>query len=134
MLLTYPRGGATSLLPSFLQPASATNPPPSFSFFAPATPAASTNKLAAWLHATMFVTALANLVYIGPKTTEIMGIRKHQETRDGKKSYDNGPHSKEMQALNKQFAILHGVSTVVNLIGLGAMIWYGAVLADGMSL
>lgn len=82
----------------------------------------------------MFVTALANLVFIGPKTTEVMGIRKHQETRDGKKSYDSGPHSKEMQALNKQFAILHGVSTVVNLIGLGAMVWYGAVLADGLSL
>jgi hypothetical protein len=134
MLLTYPRGGATSLLPSFLLPSSSTSPAPTFSFFAPATPAASTNKVAAWLHATMFVTALANWVYIGPKTTEVMGIRKHQETRDGKKSYDNGPHSKEMQALNKQFAVLHGVSTVVNLIGLGAMVWYGAILADGLNL
>ncbi|USP78516.1 hypothetical protein yc1106_05790 [Curvularia clavata] len=134
MLLTYPRGGATSLLPSFLVPSSSASPTPAFSFFAPVATAPSRNKLAGWLHATMFVTALANLVYIGPKTTEIMGIRKHQETRDGKRSYDNGPHSKEMQALNKQFAILHGVSTVVNLIGLGAMVWYGAILADGLTL
>lgn len=133
MALTYPRG-PTSLLPSFLLPSSPAAPPPSFSFFAPASTSTSSNKLASWLHATMFVTAVVNLVYVGPKTTEIMGIRKHQETRDGKRSYDNGPHSKEMQALNKQFAILHGVSTVINLVGLGAMIWYGGVLAEGLSI
>lgn len=82
----------------------------------------------------MFVTALVNLVYIGPKTTEVMGLRKHQETRDGKKSYDAGPHSKEMQVLNKQFGILHSVSTLINLAGLGAMVWYGAILGEGLTL
>ncbi|EOA90083.1 hypothetical protein ACJQWK_07654 [Exserohilum turcicum] len=133
MFLTYPRG-ATSLIPSFLLPSSPAAPPPSFSFFAPASTSTSNNKLASWLHAAMLATAVVNLVYIGPKTTEVMGIRKHQETRDGKKSYDSGPHSKEMQALNKQFAILHGVSTLINLAGLGAMIWYGGVLAEGLSM
>ncbi|RYN58574.1 hypothetical protein AA0118_g7238 [Alternaria tenuissima] len=119
MLLTYPRGGAPSLLP--------------FLSSSPMPPTA-TDNLSSWLHTTMFLTALVNWVYIGPKTTEVMGLRKHQETRDGKKSYDAGPHSKEMQALNKQFGILHGVSSLVNMVGLGAMIWYGAVLAEGLSL
>ncbi|OWY52573.1 hypothetical protein AALT_g2938 [Alternaria alternata] len=119
MLLTYPRGGAPSLLP--------------FLSSSPMPPTA-TDNLSSWLHTTMFLTALVNWVYIGPKTTEVMGLRKHQETRDGKKSYDAGPHSKEMQALNKQFGILHGVSSLVNMVGLGAMIWYGAVLAEGLNV
>ncbi|KAK1915905.1 hypothetical protein CFE70_002321 [Pyrenophora teres f. teres 0-1] len=118
MLLTYPRG-ASAILPYLSS--------------SPVAPTA-TDGLSSWLHATMFVTALVNLVYVGPRTTEVMGLRKHQETRDGKKSYDAGPHSKEMQALNKQFGILHGVSTLINLAGLGAMIWYGAILGEGLTL
>ncbi|CAE7013116.1 hypothetical protein PTTW11_02454 [Pyrenophora teres f. teres] len=117
MLLTYPRG-ASAILPYLSS--------------SPVAPTA-TDGLSSWLHATMFVTALVNLVYVGPRTTEVMGLRKHQETRDGKKSYDAGPHSKEMQALNKQFGILHGVSTLINLAGLGAMIWYGAILGEGLT-
>jgi len=82
----------------------------------------------------MLITAVANLVYVGPKTTEIMKIRKHQETRDGKAAYDKGPHSEKMQKLNRQFSILHGISSITNLVGLGAMVWYGAVLGAGLSL
>jgi hypothetical protein len=115
MLLTYPRG-ASQLL-SFL--------PSSRSALQ-----TSSDCLSAWLIGTMFVTALANLVYIGPQTTEVMRLRKHQETRDDKKSYDDGPHSKEMQELNTRFSILHGVSSLVNMVGLGAMVWYGGVLGD----
>ncbi|KAJ4361776.1 hypothetical protein N0V83_010716 [Neocucurbitaria cava] len=118
MLFTYP-SGSSSVLP-FLS----SNPKVQ-------TP---TDRLAAWLIATMFFTALANWVYIGPKTTEIMALRKHQETRDGKKSYDAGPHSKEMQELNRRFGVLHGVSSLVNLVGLGAMVWYGGVLGEGLRL
>ncbi|KAF4552409.1 Hypothetical protein D9617_10g073900 [Elsinoe fawcettii] len=79
--------------------------------------------------AAMLVTSIANLVAIGPVTTKTMKQRHHQETRDGKKSYDAGPHSPEMQALNKKFGILHGVSTLSNLIGWGASMWYGVLLA-----
>ena len=82
----------------------------------------------------MFFTALFNFVYLGPQTAKFMGLRKHQETRDGKKSHDAGPHSKEMQDLNRQFGILHSASTVVNLVGLGAMIWYGGVLGRNLKL
>lgn len=82
----------------------------------------------------MFVSGLVNFVYAGPETTRVMGLRKHQETRDGKKSWEEGEHSEEMQALNRKFGILHGISTLVNMAGLGAMIWYGAVLGEGMGV
>lgn len=82
----------------------------------------------------MTITGFVNLVWVGPQTTEIMRLRKHQETRDGKKSYDAGPHSSAMQELNKKFGILHGVSSLINMVGLGGMVWYGAVLAEGLRL
>ncbi|KAJ4335808.1 hypothetical protein N0V95_008802 [Ascochyta clinopodiicola] len=117
MLFTYP-SGASRLVP-----------------YLSSTPVlqSATDKLNVWLISTMLVTAVANLVYVGPKTTDIMKIRKHQETRDGKAAYDKGPHSPEMQALNRQFSILHSISSITNLVGLGAMIWYGAVLGAGLS-
>lgn len=47
------------------------------------------------------------------------------ETKDGKKSYDPAPHSKEMQKLNKSFGKMHGISSLVNLASLIATIAYG---------
>lgn len=52
------------------------------------------------------------------------------ETRDGQKYYDPGPNSPEMQRLNSSFSKLHGASSLSNVIGLAAMVFYGAVLAD----
>lgn len=52
------------------------------------------------------------------------------ETRDGKKSYDAGPHSREMQALNRRFGRMHGVSSLLNMAGSLATVWYGMVLAE----
>ncbi|KAH8595553.1 hypothetical protein B0O99DRAFT_686543 [Bisporella sp. PMI_857] len=83
--------------------------------------------------ATMFATGLANVIYIGPRTTKIMKERKHQETRDGKKSYDPPPHSEEMQRLNKSFSAMHGISSVVNLLGFIATVWYGFSLGARIS-
>ncbi len=82
---------------------------------------------------TMLVTALVNVAYLGPATTRCLRQRKHQETRDGKKSFDAAPHSQEMQLLNKKFNYLHGSSSLINLIGWGAMVWYGFYLGDRMS-
>lgn len=117
MIFTYP-SGASRLIP-YLSTTPVLQSP--------------TDRLNIWLIGTMFVTAAVNLVYLGPKTTEIMRIRKHQETRDGKTAYDKGPHSLEMQTLNRQFSILHSISSVTNLVGLGTMVWYGAVLGAGLS-
>ena len=80
--------------------------------------------------ATIFAMNAANLVWAGPVTTRIMKERKHQETRDGKKYYDQGPHSKEMQRLNRAFGRMHGISAFTNLIGLGFTVWYGFLLAQ----
>lgn len=80
--------------------------------------------------ATICALNAANLLWAGPVTTRIMKERKHQETRDGKKSYDSGPQSKEMQRLNKAFGRMHGISALTNLVGLGVTIWYGFLLAD----
>ncbi|KAF7506321.1 hypothetical protein GJ744_011894 [Endocarpon pusillum] len=79
---------------------------------------------------TILVTGLANLMAVGPATTRIMKERKHQETRDGKRSYDAGPHSKEMQILNQRFGRMHGVSSLLNMATGLATIWYGMVLAE----
>lgn len=87
-----------------------------------------------------------------PMTMKVMQERKHQgtfmvayillclifkltriETRDGKKSYDSPPHSKEMAALNKRFGKVHGVSSLVNLVTLLATVYYGAVLGKKLS-
>jgi hypothetical protein len=52
------------------------------------------------------------------------------EMRDGKKSYDSGPQSKEMQILNKRFGKMHGISSLLNMAGSLATVWYGVVLAE----
>ena len=77
----------------------------------------------------MFTLNALNLLWVGPVTTKIMKERKHQETRDGKKHYDSGPKSEEMQKLNRAFGRMHGVSALVNLAGLGITVWYGFLLA-----
>ena len=80
----------------------------------------------------MFSTSLANALVVGPATTRVMRERKHQETRDGKKSYEAGPHSKEMKVLNKRFARLHGASSLLNVVGSLVTVWYGFYLAERM--
>jgi hypothetical protein len=73
------------------------------------------------------------------------------ERKDGKRSYDAPPHSQEMQALNKKFAILHGgmyfqevhghkmfrhvlidqlVSSLLNLVTFAASVTYSGELAS----
>lgn len=81
----------------------------------------------------LLVTALtgaANLLFIGPMTTTCMKERKHQETRDGKRYHDAGPHSQAMQDLNKRFMWLHGLSSSVNMVGCITTLWYGFYLGD----
>ena len=103
--------------------------------------------------ATAMVTGLVNMFILRPITMNVMRERKHQgmfiascpgyllnlskltfaETRDGKKTYDPPPHSKEMMALNKKFRRVHGLSSLVNLVSLFATVYYGAVLGKRLS-
>lgn len=83
--------------------------------------------------ATAFVAGVINLLVMHPLVTKTMRERKAQETRDGKKSYDPPPHSKEMLSLNKKFGKLHGLSSLVNLISIAATAYYGVVLSKRLS-
>jgi len=78
---------------------------------------------------TAFVTGLVNLVYLLPETNKITAKRRAQETKDGKRSWDAAPHSEEMQTLNRQFGQIHGVSSLLNLITMGATLVYGIGLS-----
>ncbi|OJD25493.1 hypothetical protein ACJ73_03142 [Blastomyces percursus] len=79
---------------------------------------------------TMFVAGLTNRFILGPMTAKVMRQRRHQETIDGKKSYDPAPHSKEMLRLNKSFARVHGICSLVSLLSLSSAVYYGVVLAN----
>ncbi|KAI6246456.1 Xanthocillin biosynthesis cluster protein D [Erysiphe necator] len=77
----------------------------------------------------ILVTSSLNLLLVGPATTKAMRDRKVQETRDGKKYTDPGPHSEEMQRLNSLFSKLHGISSLLNLMGFISTISYSFTLA-----
>lgn len=79
--------------------------------------------------ASAFVSGLANWVVLLPATTASIRERRKQEEKDGKRSWDAAPHSQEMAALNKQFGILHGISSLLNVVHLVASVVYGVTLA-----
>jgi hypothetical protein len=72
-----------------------------------------------------FVTSAANMLVIGPATIRIIHERKERETKEGKNHYDEGPKSKEMATLNKRFAAMHGVSSLLNMAAFLATVGYG---------
>ncbi|KAH0556895.1 hypothetical protein GP486_005317 [Trichoglossum hirsutum] len=79
---------------------------------------------------TIFIPSLANLTLVDPATRRIIQERKRRESRDGKKSYDSPPHSKEMIRLNKAFGRIHGASALLNLVGFLGTLWYGVKIAE----
>jgi p-aminobenzoyl-glutamate transporter AbgT len=87
------------------------------------------NQLSVLLPLTLItVSGLANLLYFTPLVNKTMKERLHQESIDGKKSYDAPPHSQKMTELNKKFGKLHGLSTLINLGAVIATLAYGVVL------
>lgn len=84
--------------------------------------------------AAVFAVAAANLLVCGPATVRVIHERKHQETRDGKKSYDAPPHSEAMQQLNRRFSMLHGASSLLNLAAVVATLVYGFRLGTHLSM
>jgi hypothetical protein len=52
------------------------------------------------------------------------------EKKDGKRCIDPPPHSKEMQQLNKAFGRMHGISSLLNMAGLWAIVFYGVSIAE----
>ncbi|KAI1803034.1 hypothetical protein F4811DRAFT_554303 [Daldinia bambusicola] len=80
------------------------------------------------------VTALLNLVLYGPRTRQIMIQRIHQETRDGRKSSDPVEVSEDMKVLDRAFSHNHAMSIHLNLITIGATLWWGWKLASRLSV
>jgi hypothetical protein len=78
----------------------------------------------------MFLCGLVNWAVVGPATTASMKRRKHQETREGKKYWEEGPKSEAMKSLNKEFSKLHGISSLVNLVEILVTVYYGVVLSQ----
>jgi len=72
-------------------------------------------------------TVLANMLYFEPETTRVMVRRHAVERRLGtgheigqlKPSDPTKANDPELRALSKQFGVLHGISTTLNLVALG---------------
>ncbi|GAW21147.1 hypothetical protein ANO14919_106640 [Xylariales sp. No.14919] len=95
---------------------------------------------AAWIPFTVAgVTAALNWWVYGPRTRQIMIERTHQETRDGlqKQTTDDDvveAPSLEMQRIQRSFKRNHAMSIHLNLLTIGAMLWWGWKLASSLNL
>lgn len=80
----------------------------------------------------MLFMCLCNQLFIGPKTTEIMW-RNHQIQRDNNKLTNTNNASSTLQqqpTLNKQFAIYHGISSLLNLLVVIGLVLHGVYLTN----
>jgi len=94
------------------------------------------------------ITAGLNLVLFGPRTKDLMVARVHQgmltimllgasaewmeATRDAEVQAGAGMVSEAMGKLNRSFSRAHAMSIHLNLVSIGAMVWYGWHLASLM--
>ncbi|KAI1419614.1 hypothetical protein F5Y12DRAFT_788910 [Xylaria sp. FL1777] len=96
----------------------------------------------AWIpFAIAAMTATLNWWVYGPRTRRIMIERIHQETRDGlqKQQATNDDvvseaPSPEMQRTLRSFSRSHAMSIHLNLLTIGAMLWWGYKLASNLNL
>ncbi|KAH7115875.1 hypothetical protein B0J11DRAFT_538681 [Dendryphion nanum] len=81
------------------------------------------------------VTAGLNLVTYGPRTRKLMIERIHQDTRDGlaQQAHSTAGLNKEKQALSRAFSRAHAMSIHLNLVTIGASLWYGLRLASRLN-
>ncbi|KAF2030964.1 hypothetical protein EK21DRAFT_64392 [Setomelanomma holmii] len=76
------------------------------------------------------VTAILTLLIYGPRTQTFMIERVHQATRDAKMHQGAENPSEEMKDLNRFFSRSHAMSIHLNLLTIGATLWYGCWLAS----
>ncbi|KAI1209334.1 uncharacterized protein F4807DRAFT_428038 [Annulohypoxylon truncatum] len=76
------------------------------------------------------VTALLNMVVYGPRTRRMMIDRIRQETRDEEKSNNPIEPDGDMKALTRSFSHNHAMSIHLNLVSIGAMVWWAWKLAS----
>lgn len=78
----------------------------------------------AWMLIATVACQASNLLYLGPKTSEIM-FQRHKLERAEKKQYNDPTASDDMKALNKQFGALHGISSLINLLSFFCLLAHG---------
>ncbi|KAL3910935.1 MAG: hypothetical protein SGILL_007489 [Bacillariaceae sp.] len=90
--------------------------------------------------ASILMTILANVVYLEPKTTEVMFERHVVERKLGtgqevgiiKPKDSKIANDPELKALSKKFGMLHGMSTLMNLAALGVGCYWVNFLTQQM--
>ncbi|KAF5677636.1 hypothetical protein FHETE_1687 [Fusarium heterosporum] len=75
------------------------------------------------------VVSCLNVLVFGPRTRKLMLDRVEQGTADAKTASLEGP-SPVMQVIKKRFTTSHAMCIHLNLIGLGAHLWYTWRLAS----
>ncbi|GAA5907352.1 hypothetical protein JCM8208_007161 [Rhodotorula glutinis] len=81
-----------------------------------------------WALAIMAGTGIANWLVVGPWTTKVMKVR-HRRERIEDKEYNDPKASPEMRTLNRRFAVLHSVASLLNLAFISAAATHAAYLA-----
>lgn len=77
-----------------------------------------------------FVSSAANMLVVGPRTRALMKQRHKLEREEAKESKTDGKAvSPRMRAMNRNFAILHSVSSVI----VGVVLLFRVNLADLLS-
>ncbi|KAI0810419.1 hypothetical protein GGR55DRAFT_679012 [Xylaria sp. FL0064] len=96
---------------------------------------------AAWIpFAIAGLTATLNCWVYGPRTRQIMLERIQLETQDGLQKQATGDPavsetpSPEMQRIRRSFSRSHAMSIHLNLLTIGAMLWWGYKLASSLNL
>lgn len=82
------------------------------------------------LLASMLTMSLINQLYIGPKTTQCMW-KKHQVEREVEKE-KNDRNQQLLKKLNSQFGMLHGISSLLNLLVFIGLLIYGIPLSNSL--
>ncbi|KAI1355515.1 hypothetical protein F5Y01DRAFT_270696 [Xylaria sp. FL0043] len=96
---------------------------------------------AAWIpFAIAGLTGTLNCWVYGPRTRQLMIERIQQETQDGLQKQAVGDRgvsetpSPEMQSIRRAFSRNHAMSIHLNLLSIGAMLWWGYKLASSLNL
>jgi len=78
----------------------------------------------AYVLASVFLAQACNYFVIGPLTSKTM-FRRHKLEKEEGKTYNEPGVSDEMKGLNKRFGMLHGISSLANLIAVLALGFHG---------
>jgi len=70
-----------------------------------------------------------NQAVIGPTTSKTM-FKRHKLEKEEGKSYNDPGVSAEMKALNSKFSQLHGISSLLNLTAVLAIVFHGSWIAN----